>query len=341
MKKSLSILLAVLMFSGVLIMSVSAENSYPLKTEQISVRDPFVLLYEDKYYMYGTGLAWDGYGCVISEDLENWSEPKKIYSFPGEYCADGCFWAPECHYYHGCFYLFATYHNSITSTRGTAVFRSDRPEGPFEMISDGAVTPHGYDCIDGTLYVDPDGNPWIVYVREWTMAENETGRMSVSRLSEDLSKRISEDTDIFKADDPVWTDSRVTDGPFLYNSKNGQLLMIWSNNNKNGYCVGQAVCKSGKPDGKWYQRSVPLYSKGRTFALDGGHGMIFTDKDGELRMAIHSPNSASDVHPTTAVFLDIEDKGGYLALRQEKSFFDRIEDFFGRLFDYIALLFIR
>ncbi len=39
----------------------------------VRVRDPFVLEYKGVYYMYGTGLAQDGYGCVYSSDLSSWS----------------------------------------------------------------------------------------------------------------------------------------------------------------------------------------------------------------------------------------------------------------------------
>ncbi|MBQ1553444.1 MAG: hypothetical protein IIZ66_07845, partial [Clostridia bacterium] len=41
----------------------------------VRVRDPYVLEHDGVYYMYGTGLAKQGYGCVYSTDLKTWSEP--------------------------------------------------------------------------------------------------------------------------------------------------------------------------------------------------------------------------------------------------------------------------
>ena len=50
-----------------------------MKLTDIHIRDPFVLLHEDKYYLYGTrgATCWgeaDGFDVYVSEDLENWSE---------------------------------------------------------------------------------------------------------------------------------------------------------------------------------------------------------------------------------------------------------------------------
>ena len=76
-------------------------------------------------------------------------------------------WAPECHFYQDAFYLFASYHSAASNKRGTAIFRADNPLGPFALITDGHITPKERDCIDGTLYVDEDGQPWMIYVGEW------------------------------------------------------------------------------------------------------------------------------------------------------------------------------
>ena len=198
MKKIFCILLT----GVIMILSMSctayAYDDYPYNTKEIRVRDPFVLVYGGKYYMYGTGLAGWGYGCCVSEDLENWSAPHAVYSFPEGFDVAGDYWAPECHYYEGSFYLFATYRIGSTDKRGTAVFRADHPLGPFEMISDGPVTPHNTDCIDGTLYVDPDGQPWIVYVDEWTSAEDGIGDMRCAKLSDDLSKTVRDTFEIIR-----------------------------------------------------------------------------------------------------------------------------------------------
>ena len=58
-----------------------------MKREDINIRDPFILPYEGKYYLYGSrgSEVWEdnatGLDVYVSDDLENWSEPKRdIYA---------------------------------------------------------------------------------------------------------------------------------------------------------------------------------------------------------------------------------------------------------------------
>ena len=292
---------------------VAAESTYPKKRTDILIRDPFVLVFEEKYYMYGTGLAGKGYGCVVSEDLENWSEPIPVFVPDADFDGVGNWWAPECHYYNGRFYLFATYLSAASGKRGTAVFRSDTPTGPFVLHSDGHITPKYRDCIDGTLYVDEDNQPWIVYVSEWTSNPDGIGEMSAARLSGDLRQMISQPVTLFRANYARWTTGTITDGPFVYKTESGRLLMLWSNLSKSGYAVGLAASMNGKVDGRWLQYPTTLYQKDDSHVYDGGHGMLFRDLEGNLRMAIHSPNSAGAGRHETAEFLYIDDLGLTLA----------------------------
>ena len=288
----------------------------------VRVRDPYVLEHEGTYYMYGTGLAWGGYGCVYSTDLQSWSDPVKVYEPQGACDGEGDWWAPECHEYQGNFYLFATYRSAATGKRGVAIFRSADPLGPFEIITDGHVTPKDHDAIDGTLYVDENGQPWMVYVGEWTSNEDGIGDMMAAKLSDDLTSFISEPILLFRATDAPWATGNITDGPFLYKTKNGRLLMLWSNGDKGGYCVGIAYSSNGRIDGKWRQQPWELYKKTMTRA-DGGHGMLFTSPDGTLTLSIHSPNSSTEEDPTTAVFIPVSDTGDTLVTKDRENLFMR------------------
>ncbi len=51
-----------------------------------------------------------------------------------------------------------------------------------------------------------------------------------------------------------------------------------------GYTVGLATSESGKLAGPWSQQEKPV------FRDDGGHAMLFRRFDGQLMMALHSPN---------------------------------------------------
>ncbi len=272
------------------------------------VRDPCVVYDGEKYYMYGTGLASGiGYGCVTSDDLKTWSEPFNVYTFPEEIGAQGDCWAPECHYYNGNYYLFATYRGS-NGLRGCSIFKSETPAGPFEMITDGHITSSEWHAIDATLYVDENGDPWIVYVREWVSAPNETGTFEVARLSDDLTEIISEPVEIFNAKAPYWSDSRVTDGCWVYKMKStGSLIMLWSSSDISGYNVGMARSKSGNILGPWEQITTRLYSYQYSQTYDGGHASIFTNKDGQMMISFHGPNSSTETVREHAFFLPIEE----------------------------------
>ncbi|MBQ3151562.1 MAG: family 43 glycosylhydrolase [Clostridia bacterium] len=333
MKKLISLLLSVLMIFPFTMISFAEDMEYTKKTNEINIRDPYVLVSDGKYYMYGTGAAkGPGYGCYVSEDLENWAGPFNVFSAPEGFDGTKQFWAPECHYYNGNYYLFATYFSSSAQHRGVSVFRADNPLGPFTEISDGHITDHTQDAIDGTLYVDESGQPWMIYVHEWTCMPDGEGAMDAVKLSDDLSHFISEPVQLFKAKDPVWTDSFVTDGPFLYRTKYGKLLMLWSNNCDSGYCVGIAKSSDGTPDGKWLQSTTPVYKRNAKNTYDGGHGMLFETLDGKLMMCIHSPNSRKDDGTfETAKFIEMLDTGYGLIPSSTPSFIVDIIEFFSNL----------
>ena len=51
-----------------------------MKREEINIRDPFVLVYDGKYYLYGTrgATCWgeaDGFDCYVGTDLEEFDGP--------------------------------------------------------------------------------------------------------------------------------------------------------------------------------------------------------------------------------------------------------------------------
>lgn len=324
MKKTISFILAVLLLLGGVGMNASAQSEYPFKTSDGIVRDPYVLVYNGKYYMYGTCLSnGNGYGCVVSEDLQNWSYPVQVYT-PAEGSDEiADFWAPECHYYNGNFYLFATYRSQSSGKRGTAIYKSSSPLGPFEMITDGHITPKEIDCIDGTLYIDTEGQPWMVYVNEWTSSHDEVGEMAAAKLSDDFSRFISEPIVLFRARKHIWTTGSVTDGPCLYRTENGRLIMLWSNLSKSGgYAVGMAVSDNGEIDGNWIHYPEAFYERGSVYKYDGGHPMLFYTIEGELMMSVHSPNGETDGVRETATFIPVEDTGDMLQIKNKYAFGD-------------------
>ena len=268
-------------------------------SENFACRDPFIMRYEDKYYLYKqltTDKGGEEIVCHVSTDLENWSDPITVYAPPKDFHGiNYLFWAPECHYYKGNFYIFTSVFSKNTNHRNISVYRANNPLGPFEDIADGCVGKPEWDTIDGTLYVDEDGQPWMVFVHEWTSMPDKIGGMAVAKLSEDLSHFISEPKQIFKATDTFFARSGVTDGPYLYETERGRLIMIWSNFGEKSYFIAKAYSDNGI-DGDWKHEEELLYEQGLRpeFKFDGGHGMIFEDKEGNILLSLHTPNTKFD-----------------------------------------------
>ena len=136
-----------------------------MKTTEINIRDPYILVHGGKYYLYGTRSAtcWgaaDGFDCYVGEDKENWKGPIEIFHRPEGFFADQNYWAPECIYYEGAFYLITTLGGSDRK-KGIYVLRSEQPTGPFEVYSE-RITPEDWACIDGTVYIE-QGVPYLIF----------------------------------------------------------------------------------------------------------------------------------------------------------------------------------
>ncbi len=264
-------------------------------TEQINIRDPFVLVHEGKYYLYGTRgpTCWgpaDGFDVYTGTDLASWEGPFVCFRNDGTFWADRDYWAPEVHLWRGMFHMFASF-KSETRRRGTAVLRSPSPLGPFVPWSDGPVTPENWECLDGTFYVSRNGTPYIVFCHEWVQAGD--GEILAMPLTEDLKAPAGDPFLLFRASEAPWSreirhssgrTGQVTDGPFLWRREDGALLCLWSGFSEKGYAQGLAVSDNGDIDGHFSQ-AEPL------FLQDGGHGMLFRTPEGQVNLALHSPNT--------------------------------------------------
>lgn len=275
-----------------------------MKLRDINIRDPFILPWEGKYYLYGSRVgvpyenhAWGdqtGFDVYVSTDLEDWSEPTAVFEKNDDFWAERDFWAPEVHHYKGKFVLFASFF-AAGKCRGTQILTSDSPMGPFVPVSDGPATPRDWECLDGTLHVDKNGQPHIVFCHEW--AQIGDGTVCEIQLSEDLSRPVSEPRLLWKASDykdvksVIGEGNFVTDGPFMVRKSDEELYCIWSTFNENGYA--ELICKSdnGDIDGNWSLCEKPLSSE------DGGHGMIFKDFEGNYHFIMHKPNLSTTERP--------------------------------------------
>ncbi len=292
-----------------------------LRTSQIQIRDPFVVPFDGKYYLFGTtGVSFwksqaegfdpstEGFDAFSSRDLEHWEGPFRVFSTPPEFWADQNYWSPEVHAHAGRWFMLASFKAS-TGCRGTQVLVSDHLLGPYRPHSDGPVTPTAWESLDGTLFFDESRRPWLVFCHEWIQVHD--GEICALPLSADLRRATGNPVVLFRASEAPWTvanpnsQDRVTDGPWLHRTTTGTLLMLWSSVGSDGYAVGCAHSASGRLAGPWLQKSVPLYDR------DGGHGMLFKTFEGELCLAIHAPNKLMAERP---LFLAVHEQGDRLII---------------------------
>ncbi len=282
-----------------------------MKKEEINIRDPFVVYEDGKYYLYGTrgknfGVKTYGFDVYISEDLENWSEPIMCLDSQKHGLNRGVNWAPEVHRYGGKYFMFATF-TQENGLRGTYSLCADSPLGPFKPHSKSALTPWEWECLDGTLYVDEQGTPYLVFCHEHTQIID--GTICYIRLNDALDAAEGETVTMFSASstsfaDPIKKDRHfVTDGPYMYRSAANELFMLWSTIIRGKYAECLVKFKDGRL-GLSFTHLDPFPIQ------DGGHGMIFGDGKKKY-LTYHTPNQSGLEHP---VFCPIEDRGGDIVL---------------------------
>ena len=301
------------------------NEKYPINVRKIRISDPFILADQmsKKYYTYAAGFfPWtpggakkEAFYALESEDLFHWSMPVKVFDAKDTgFWADRDYWAPECHVWKGKYYLISSFRAKGTYRRCQCLV-SESPKGPFVPHGQ-PLTPRGWHCLDGTLYTDGKGNPWLVFCHEWLQVGD--GQIAAVRLAEDLTHAVSKPVILFRASDGPWTADfvgkdgaaagYVTDGPFLHRMADGSLIMLWSSFTPSGYATGYAVSQSGEIDGPWIHEARPLYFH------DGAHSMLFETFEGQLMMALHCPNEPAQKR----MFLfEMEEKAGKLHVINE------------------------
>ncbi|WP_341347442.1 glycoside hydrolase family 43 protein [Paenibacillus sp. FSL H3-0469] len=297
-----------------------------IDNHNLQIRDPFVLPLagqrqgEGLYYLYGStdSNIWGkgtGFNAYTGKDLEHWEGPFPVFRPGTDFYAERNFWAPEVYEYGGSYLMFATFRRKDNDLLGTAVLISQHPLGPFLPHSEGPVTPADWSSLDGTLHLDHQGQPWMVFCHEWQQTGD--GEVCAMRLTEDLRSAAGEPAVLFRASEAPWTTpfvsarytdqlNYVTDGPFLFRSSGGTLYLLWASFINNTYALGIARSGSGEITGPWIHQEEPLYTK------DGGHAMVFRTFSHQLMLAIHTPNQTPEERP---VFVELEEENGVMRVR--------------------------
>ena len=324
MKKLLTSLVCLLAVCSGMCQS-RAKNHVPL--DSIVLSDPCIL--PDRatmtYYMTGTGgklwkskdlRYWDGPYTVAETDPASWMGPEPMI------------WAAELHPYKDKYYYFATFTNpevKIGIFRGNEIERrachvlvSDKAEGPYRPMEDKTYLPAEKPTLDGTLWVDTDGKPYMVYCYEWLQTWD--GTIEKIELKPDLSGSMGEGQLLFRASDSPWSRevidgdtvaSKVTDGPYLFRTQTGRLGMIWTSWIYDVYTQGVAYSESGTLDGPWVQEEQPITPP------NFGHGMLFRTFDGQLLMSVHSHKDINGHYHRVPHLFKVDDSSDKIVVKEE------------------------
>lgn len=271
------------------------------------------------YYLFGStdSNIWGkgtGFDVYKSSDLAMWEGPYPVFRPDTSFWSTENFWAPEVYFHQGRYFMFATFKRDHDGIRGTAVLVSDEIDGPYIPYSSEFVTPAHWQCLDGSLYFDQFHQPWVVFCHEWVQVVD--GKICASKVSDDLSRAISEPVVLFSGSEASWVSPKdvrgrvpgeafVTDGPCLYRTDDGILFLLWSSFVEDVYAIGVAKSENGDITGRWIHHPEPLYK------ADGGHGMIFRTLEDRLMLAIHTPNHTPNERPK---FLEVTIHDGWLRI---------------------------
>ncbi|MFN3304687.1 MAG: glycoside hydrolase family 43 protein, partial [Roseateles sp.] len=273
----------------------------------MDLHDPFIVTdaASQTYWLFTknhpsfSGQPAIGVMAYRSRDLKHWSRAQLVFQLPADgWANDGC-WAPEVHRWRGKWYLFVTVHNEGLALatpspvpgqrsyrRSTVLAVADALGGPFTLVRDGEpVVSKDLMTLDGTLYVDRAGKPWMVYAHEWLQLR--VGAFAAVPLDDEL-RAAGPPRELFRGDaSPAARPQQgqgiiVTDGPQLYRTADGGLHMLWSSWGDDGYFQTLSRSPSGELFGPWEHGPVWL-------AKGSGHGMLFRTLDGRWMLVVHRP----------------------------------------------------
>lgn len=285
---------------------VSSVSRLKEKDGIINLADPTIFLYQDTYYLYGTGNR-NGFKVYTSKDLRNWSiveNDNNGYALhQDDSFGDRNFWAPQVFSFKDKFYM------AYTANEKIALAESSHPAGPFKQVNREPIS-STQRMIDPYIYIDEDGKKYLYHVR----VANGGNRIFVGELKDDFSG-LKEGTlrECIRGTD-AWEDIKndeydnwsVTEGPTVV-KYNDLYYLIYSANHYRSphYAVGYAT--SSSPLGPWKKaENNPVLSRDLIQKNGTGHGDFFQSKEGEFYYIFHTHQSVQKVGPRKTAMVKVE-----------------------------------
>ena len=276
--------------------------------------DPFVLVENGTYYMYGTSHK-DGIEVYRSKDMITWKGPcgerGGLALHKDDVWGEKWFWAPEVFKLGNKFYMF------FSADERSLVAVSDSPLGPFTQTVQKPLL--DFKAIDGSLFIDTDGKKYYYFVnftpsgmQSWVAELNvEThGRASLPVIKQETMRKCIGQSQAWEMD------QSVNEGPCVLKYKDTYFLVYSANAYFNqNYGLGFATAKS--PMGPWtkYDKN-PILQK-PVDLVGVGHCQFFTGLDNKLYIVYHAHNSKASIHPREVYinpvrFTEIGNSGKYI-----------------------------
>ena len=258
-----------------------------------NIGDPFILPHKDRYYAFATG-GGDRFFVWESRNLRAFGGQKTALS--GVAWASVDFWAPEVFEYQGRFVMIYSARRTSDHSLRVGIAFSNEPEGPYQDLGK-PLFDFGYAAIDGTLFVDEDGTPYLFYARD--CSENQVlwrheSHIYGVRLNEELTA-IEGESVFLTCPDLGWEKHsgnwRWNEGPSVL-KHDSQYYLFYSANacSSKEYGVGYAVADDvlgnyRKPKDNRLLSYVE--EEGNILVSGPGHNSFFQVGD-ELFTAYHS-----------------------------------------------------
>lgn len=252
---------------------------------ELTLADPYILLYDEMYYAYGTN-SDNGIEVYVSRDLKEWRKQDRLALHKDDSFGNKWFWAPEVYYVNEKFYMYYSAEEHI------CVAIADSPLGPFRQPVKKPMF-EGERAIDNSLFIDDNGKAYLFFDRFndglniW-VAELENDLMTIKAETLHPCIRVSQTWE------QVWP--RVNEGPFVI-KHNGLYYMTYSANSYESQFYGIGCATATDIMGEWlkYPNNPLLQKPGDLVGV--GHNSMFTDKQGDLRVVFHAHYNKDRIHP--------------------------------------------
>lgn len=278
--------------------------------------DPFVLVANGKYYMYGTWSTSNFY-VYSSTDMKTWikgedgTDESRLCFDPkttaNTFVKGNKLWAPEV-VYNAKTKKYVMFYSGYLDKADNAypkvgVATSDSPTGPFVDVHGGPLLYPNEEVasIDASCFIDDDGQAYLYFCIDCTRnyIENyhngigySVSQTWVIKLDETYTKTVG-DAVLCVTPDQDWEFNEEgttcwNEGPYMY-KYSGHYYLTYSANPfwNNLYGVGLAWSTSPMgPFTKYAQNPIVTGIPGVTAGT--GHSMFFTDLNGNLWCAYHT-----------------------------------------------------